>query len=189
MHGYSLVCPMENRTYGQKFCIFHLPEWTFNVPCASAGRYNLIVRHIASVSEQSSFPKLFLPDYVQLILWIWKGKEYMIVLFEDFVLKYIIHIFTVIQDFTDCFRYAFKGWFLPFLSSPFERFSSFPCISKSSDFVFSILICIPCNCPFSSSGLYTITVVASLPRTVALILYVVRDLYFSGASSGQDSGL
>ena len=40
---------------------------------------------------------------------IWKCKEYMIVLFEDFVLKYIIHIFTVIQDFTDCFRYAFKG--------------------------------------------------------------------------------
>ncbi len=26
MHGYSLVCPMENRTYGQKSCIFHLLE-------------------------------------------------------------------------------------------------------------------------------------------------------------------
>ena len=26
MHGYPLVCSMENRTYGQKFCIFHLLE-------------------------------------------------------------------------------------------------------------------------------------------------------------------
>ena len=103
----------------------------------------------------------------------------MIVLFEDFVLKYIIMYSRRARILLTAFDTLPKVGFFPFLSSPFERLNSFPCISKNSDFVFSILTCIPCNCPFSSSGLYTIFLLSSHKVTFRSSSYTHRKVQWS----------